>query len=105
LAEPGDFFARPARFKQKKQRRYRSSVHFRQAANPCRRDHAVFERLMTRDAADIDYDDSHAPPRGPETYPSDASSIIFPGATVELPLLPANRSRDRKQELEGAPNR
>jgi ATP-dependent helicase/nuclease subunit A len=46
----------------------------------------LFERLMVRDAVDIQYDDSHRLKAG-ATYPAESASRCFSGAPVELHLL------------------
>jgi ATP-dependent helicase/nuclease subunit A len=49
---------------------------------------AVFERLMSSDAADIEYDESHKLVEGARDYP-EPDETHFAGAPIELHLLPA----------------
>ncbi|MGD1090276.1 MAG: helicase-exonuclease AddAB subunit AddA, partial [Verrucomicrobiota bacterium] len=57
----------------------------------------VFERLMTADAAEIDYDQSHRLASGRE-FPPSSGQPSFAGAPIELHLLP-----DEPGEAEGLP--
>jgi ATP-dependent helicase/nuclease subunit A len=63
---------------------FRSRAPLLQAVN------AIFERLMTRDAAGIDYADGHRLQPG-ATFPPEGD---FTGAPIELHLLPANPQAD-----------
>jgi len=99
-AEPARFLARQARFKTK--RTGGTVIDLRSifaAANPCSpRSTAVFERLMTADAADIDYDDSHRLRAG-LTYPSDASSNHFPARPSSFICYPEDRLATDNKKL------
>src|SRR5262249_55642231 len=89
LAEPARFLQRAERYRKGDggqvidlQANFRSRAPLLEAIN------ALFERLMTREAADIDYDQSqrlkpaaHYPPRQPAS---------FTGSPIELNLLPKN---------------
>ena len=89
LAEPGRFLERYDRFKSNAasgrvidlQANFRSRAPLLEALN------GLFERLMTKEAADIDYDDSQKLKPG-ATFPPAGDVPGFTGAPIELHLLP-----------------
>jgi ATP-dependent helicase/nuclease subunit A len=91
LAEPTRFLRRQEAFRADKQKlagevinlrsNFRSRGPLLDAIND------VFRRLMTRDAAEIDYDRSHELVAGAD-YPPPAASSDFAGAPIELHVLP-----------------
>ncbi|MDP9173571.1 MAG: helicase-exonuclease AddAB subunit AddA [Planctomycetota bacterium] len=65
---------------------------------------AVFEKLMTRDAVEIEYDDTHKLLAG-KVFPATGNVTVFPGGPIELHLLPANlaaQNPDNPEESEEA---
>lgn len=68
---------------------------------------AVFSRLMSRDEVEIVYDHTHALNAG-RNYPADAHPDCFPGAPVELHLVPAKsdfqsaRAQDAQTDADDA---
>jgi ATP-dependent helicase/nuclease subunit A len=60
----------------------------------------VFERLMTKDAADLDYDESQKLRAG-ATFPPSAELPAFAGAPLELHLLPNEVEGDESDEASG----
>jgi ATP-dependent helicase/nuclease subunit A len=91
LAEPARFLDRHERFSRATDQRAGKLIHlrenFRSRAPLLNAINGVFERLMTRDAAEIEYDQSHRLAAG-AIYPSDRSAQTFAGAPIELHLLP-----------------
>jgi len=91
LAEPKRFLDRHQRFSATKDLRLGEVIdlreNFRSRAPLLSAINAVFERLMTRDAAEIHYDDSHRLAPGKE-FPPPKSAAEFPGSPIELHLLP-----------------
>ena len=91
LAEPARFLQRHQRFSAAKDPRFGEVIdlreNFRSRAPLLSAINAVFERLMTRDAAEIEYDDSHRLAPGKE-FPPSKNSTEFPGSPIELHLLP-----------------
>jgi ATP-dependent helicase/nuclease subunit A len=100
LAEPGRFLRRDAKFRSRKpEAGSRKSegvggevidlqTNFRSRAPLLGVINGVFERLMTRDAADIEYEQSHMLRPGLK-YPAGGAEC-FVGAPVELHILPAD---------------
>lgn len=65
---------------------------------------SLFERVMTRDAAEIEYDQSHRLVAG-ATFPPTQDDLAFTGAPVELHLLPeSTSSSDRFEDTEDDSN-
>lgn len=62
----------------------------------------VFMRLMTRAAAEIQYDEKHHLRQGREFAPTDPG-ICFNGSPIELHLLPADASGHGDDDDDGAP--
>jgi ATP-dependent helicase/nuclease subunit A len=91
LAEPGRFLQRHERFSAAADNRRGEVIHlrenFRSRAPLLKAINGVFERLMTRHAAEIEYDNSHrlAPGR---TFPPTGVQAAFAGAPIELHFLP-----------------
>src|SRR5205823_2355029 len=100
LAEPARFLDRQSRFRAANddatgqvidlQSNFRSRAPLLDTLN------GVFERLMTRDAADIDYDHSHRLHPG-LTFPDGNGSPCFSGSPIELHLLPAKLDSDEEE--------
>jgi ATP-dependent helicase/nuclease subunit A len=93
LAEPGLFLKRYERFKSAQtggriidlQANFRSRHPLLDVLNK------VFERLMTKAAVDIDYDESHRfKPNA--IYPPASAALCFEGAPIELHLIPDLRT-------------
>jgi ATP-dependent helicase/nuclease subunit A len=91
LAEPGRFLDRQRRFSAATDKRMGEVIdlreNFRSRAPLLEAINGVFERLMTEEAAQIEYDQSHrlAPGR---TFPPGDGVSDFAGAPIELHLLP-----------------
>jgi ATP-dependent helicase/nuclease subunit A len=91
LAEPERFLDRHKRFTTSKDKSRGEVIalreNFRSRALLLAAINAVFERLMTADAAEIEYDQSHrlAPGR---IFPPTSDVSSFTGAPIELHLLP-----------------
>jgi len=89
LAEPGRFIGRAARFSEDAsagcvidlQKNFRSRAPLLASINE------LFRRLMTRQAADLEYDASQELIYG-AAYPATSDGLHFNGAPVELHLLP-----------------
>src|SRR5205823_10703725 len=89
LAEPHRFLARRALYRDADahgtvidlQQNFRSRGPLLDAIN------AVFERLMTTEAADLNYDESQRLKPGLE-FPPPAAATSFVGSPIELHLLP-----------------
>ncbi len=100
LAEPQRFLDRQARFRQSSQsigqvidlrENFRSRGPLLEAIN------AVFARLMTRQAVQIEYDDSHRLRPG-RIFPPAPAGACFHGAPIELHLLPARLGGQEAEE-------
>jgi ATP-dependent helicase/nuclease subunit A len=91
LAEPGRFLDRHRRFSAAIDKRMGEVIdlreNFRSRAPLLEAINGVFERLMTRDAAEIEYDQSHRLAAG-RTFPPGDGVSDFRGAPLELHLLP-----------------
>ncbi len=103
LAEPARFLARYDRYKSGSgdgkvidlQANFRSRAPLLNALNE------LFARLMTREAADLDYDESQELRPG-AIFPSTTDSPSFTGSPVELHLLPKNvEASDEGEEPAG----
>jgi ATP-dependent exoDNAse (exonuclease V) beta subunit len=101
LAEAGRFLARQAQFRADGGRRLGDVIdlqkNFRSRARLLDAINAVFAKLMTAEAVDITYDESHVLRAGAE-YPPGDGVCTFAGAPIEMHLLPA------KLESAGAPS-
>ncbi len=103
LAEAGRFLARSTEYSQDNshgqlialQNNYRSRGLLLEAIN------GVFERLMTADAADLTYDESQRLTAGLE-FPNSPESNCFPGAPIELHLLPKEVTIEETSDEEEA---
>jgi ATP-dependent helicase/nuclease subunit A len=102
LAEPGRFLDRHRQFKDAKshgrvidlQSNFRSRAPLLEALN------CVFQNLMTAEAVDIEYDDSHHLVAG-MPYPPGDERQSFHGAPIEMHLLPADfRGGETKEDGE-----
>ncbi|MGD0463199.1 MAG: helicase-exonuclease AddAB subunit AddA [Tepidisphaeraceae bacterium] len=91
LAEPGRFLRRHERFFATADKRRGEVIHlrenFRSRAPLLEAINGVFERLMTRQAAEIEYDESHRLAAG-LTFPPPGASASFAGAPIELHFIP-----------------
>ncbi len=91
LAEPGRFLQRHERFSAAADKRRGEVIHlrenFRSRAPLLAAINGVFERLMTRQAAEIEYDESHRLAAG-RTFPPPGASPSFAGAAIELHFIP-----------------
>jgi ATP-dependent helicase/nuclease subunit A len=91
LAEPARFLERHKRFSEASDKRAGEVIHlrenFRSRAALLDAINGIFERLMTRDAAEIEYDKSHRLAAG-RSFPPPENAQSFPGAPIELHLLP-----------------
>jgi ATP-dependent helicase/nuclease subunit A len=91
LAEPARFLERHKRFSETPGKRAGEVIHlrenFRSRAPLLEAINGIFERLMTQDAAEIEYDQSHRLAAG-RTFPPSENTQSFPGAPIELHLLP-----------------
>jgi ATP-dependent helicase/nuclease subunit A len=77
--------------------------NFRSRAKLLEAINSVFQRLMTRQTAEIDYDDTQRLTPGAK-FPADSGPAIFAGAPIEMHLLPheVEDSDDSDAELERA---
>jgi ATP-dependent helicase/nuclease subunit A len=104
LAEPRRFLQRLQRFsspaKDAPGRVIDLRENFRSRAPLLEAINAIYERLMTRQAAEIEYDQSHRLRPG-RPYPPAGSARCFAGAPIELHLLPADVD-DPDQDMERA---
>lgn len=90
LAEPERFLGRYHRYREDRsagqvidlQQNFRSRPPLLDSIN------ALFERLMTREAADIDYDEKQRLVPGATFPPADGGEICFKGSPIELHVLP-----------------
>jgi ATP-dependent helicase/nuclease subunit A len=93
LAEPGRFLGRLARFSAAADKRDGEVIHlrenFRSRGPLLEAINGVFERLMTRQAAEIEYDQSQRLVAG-RAFPPAGGSACFAGAPIELHLLPVD---------------
>jgi ATP-dependent helicase/nuclease subunit A len=91
LAEPARFLERHKRFTANSDKRGGEVIHlrenFRSRESLLAAINGVFRRLMTRDAADIEYDQSHQLAAG-RSFPSSGNALSFPGSPIELHLVP-----------------
>ncbi len=91
LAEPGRFLQRQERFSAAADKRLGEVIHlrenFRSRAPLLEAINGVFERLMTRQAAEIEYDQSHRLAAG-RAFPPPGHAPCFAGAPIELHFLP-----------------
>ena len=91
LAEPGRFLERHERFSATADKRRGEVIHlrenFRSRAPLLEAINGLFERLMTRQAAEIEYDESHRLAAG-RKFPPPGASAGFAGAPIELHLVP-----------------
>jgi ATP-dependent helicase/nuclease subunit A len=91
LAEPARFLDRHRRFSAGSDKRAGEVIHlrenFRSRAPLLDAINGIFQRLMTRDAAEIEYDQSHRLAAG-RTFPPSGNAPSFPGAPIELHLIP-----------------
>jgi ATP-dependent helicase/nuclease subunit A len=87
LAEPQRFLTRAKNFREKKQpgKVIDLRANFRSRAKLIDAINAFFERVMTEESVDIEYDETHRLSAGLQ-YPPSAHN--FPGAPVELHILP-----------------
>jgi ATP-dependent helicase/nuclease subunit A len=100
LAEPARFLKRDARFRQKPEKSSGEVIdlqaNFRSRAPLLGVINGVFQRLMSREAADIEYDQSHELRPGLK-YPAEGGEC-FVGAPVELHVLPADVTTDQHED-------
>ena len=102
LAEPVRFLERYDRFKSGAvegqvidlQANFRSRAPLLNALN------SLFARLMTKEAADLDYDESQELRPG-AVFPDATDSSFFSGAPIELHLLPKKMDRSEESEENG----
>lgn len=91
LAEPGRFLDRQERYSDPES--HGQVVHlrsnFRSRSSLLDAINCVFGRLMSKEAVDIDYDESHHLQGGAD-YPEPDDDRCFSGAPIELHLLPAD---------------
>jgi ATP-dependent helicase/nuclease subunit A len=91
LAEPARFLDRHKRFTASNDKTAGEVIalqeNFRSRAPLLAAVNSIFERLMTADAAEIEYDQSHRLARG-RTFPPANGAPSFTGAPIELHLLP-----------------
>jgi ATP-dependent helicase/nuclease subunit A len=91
LAEPARFLLRHQRFSKAADKRHGEVIdlrqNFRSRAPLLEAINGVFERLMTRQAAEIEYDQSHRLTPG-RTFPPAGVAPCFAGAPIELHYLP-----------------
>lgn len=99
LAEPGRFLDRHRRFLAGTdagqvidlRENFRSRAPLLEAIN------SVFERLMTRDSAEIEYDQSHRL-QAARIFPESAAAPSFNGAPIELHFLPDDLHEPQGEE-------
>ncbi len=95
LAEPTRFLERQRSFRNDAAHRYGQVIdlqaNFRSRPALLEAINGVFERLMTAEAVDIEYDQSHLLQPGQE-YPPGDGKTTFRGAPIELHLLPSKLS-------------
>jgi ATP-dependent helicase/nuclease subunit A len=108
LAEPRRFLDRQELFRADGGRRVGSVIdlqrNFRSRAPLLEAINGVFVRLMTRDAVDISYDDSHRLKPGATFPPNGDEACTFDGAPIELHLLPAKLDQaDASADHEASP--
>lgn len=93
LAEAARFLERQKLFRRSGDQRRGEVIdlqsNFRSRAPLLDAINAIFERLMTAEAADIEYDQTHRLQPGLKYPPSDGSPC-FSGAPIEMHLLPGN---------------
>jgi ATP-dependent helicase/nuclease subunit A len=94
LAEPGRFLQRQILFREDRSSPRRGELialqaNFRSRSKLLDAINATFERLMTAEAADIEYDRTHVLRAGLTFAEPPAGSRCFPGAPIEMHLLPA----------------
>ena len=91
LAEPARFLERHKRFSEAPDKRawrgHPSPRKFPQPRPLLDAINGIFERLMTRDAAEIEYDKSHRLAAG-RSFPPAENAQSFAGAPIELHLVP-----------------
>lgn len=101
LAEPARFLDRQSRFRKSDANKVGQVIdlreNFRSRAPLLEAINRVFERVMTGEAAEIEYDDSHRLVAG-ATYPPEDGVRCFRGAPIELHLLPDNLSGSQGEE-------
>lgn len=106
LAEAGRFLERERTFRMEQQRpKPRGKVidlqaNFRSRAALLETINGVFARLMTADAVEIDYDETQRLKPGQDFPPADRDG--FPGAPMELLLLPARPATEGEDEAAAA---
>ena len=103
LAETGRFLERQRQFRQDHARRLGEVIdlqaNFRSRAPLLEAINGVFERIMTAEAVDIQYDQSHRLQPG-LAYPTSQDSTRFSGAPIEMHILPADLEGEGADEPE-----
>ena len=103
LAETGRFLERQRQFRQDHPRRWGEVIdlqsNFRSRGALLEAINCVFERIMTAEAVDIEYDQSHRLQAG-LAYPTSQEGTCFSGAPIEMYILPADLQGEGSDESE-----
>ena len=103
LAETGRFLDRQRQFNRDREKRFGEVIdlqsNFRSRAALLAAINGVFERIMTAEAVDIEYDRSHRLQAG-LAYPTWRDGTSFGGAPIEMHILPADLGGEDSDDAE-----
>ena len=103
LAETGRFLDRQRQFNRDREKRFGEVIdlqsNFRSRGALLEAINGVFERIMTAEAVDIEYDRSHRLQAG-LAYPTWRDGTSFGGAPIEMHILPADLGGEDSDDAE-----